>query len=167
MAAKNKQKSATKRTTATAKKPLETLPIFLINGPNLNLLGIREPEIYGHTTLADIERAVGESAGELGLCVICRQSNHEGDLVDWIQEARTASCGVILNAGAYTHTSVAIHDALRALDKPVIEVHLSNPHAREQFRHQSYISPIASGVIAGFGANSYLLAVEALASLIR
>lgn len=167
MAAKSKAKSTVESAAKAANTPAQTLPIFLINGPNLNLLGMREPEIYGRTTLADIEHAVGESAGELGLSVICRQSNHEGDLVDWIQEARTASCGVILNAGAYTHTSVAIHDALRALDKPVIEVHLSNPHAREPFRHQSYISPIASGVIAGFGANSYLLAVEALASLIR
>ncbi|MGB8600812.1 MAG: type II 3-dehydroquinate dehydratase [Rhizomicrobium sp.] len=142
------------------------LPIFVLNGPNLNLLGLREPEIYGHATLADIEKQLTARAKTHDLAVICRQSNHEGDLVDWIQEARTASCGVILNAGAYTHTSVAIHDALRALDKPVIEVHLSNPHAREQFRHLSYISLVASGVIAGFGANSYVLAVDALASLV-
>lgn len=149
----------------SSQKPA-ALPVFVLNGPNLNLLGLREPDIYGKATLADIEKAVADKAKTLGLTVICRQSNHEGDLVDWLQEARTASSGVILNAGAYTHTSVALHDALRALENPVIEVHLSNPHARETFRHHSYITPVASGVIAGFGAQSYLLAVEALASLI-
>lgn len=144
-------------------KKSETLPIFVLNGPNLNLLGMREPEIYGHTSLQQIEAHVAEAAKAVGFSTIFRQSNHEGDLVDWIQEARTASCGVILNAGAYTHTSVAIHDALRALDKPLVEVHLSNPHQREGFRHHSYISLVADGVIAGFGANSYVLAVSALA----
>lgn len=147
-------------------KKSDTLPIFVLNGPNLNLLGMREPEIYGRTTLAEIETRVAERAKALGYATIFRQSNHEGDLVDWIQEARTAACGVILNAGAYTHTSVAVHDALRSLDKPAIEVHLSNPHARETFRHQSYISLVADGVIAGFGANSYVLAVDGLAALI-
>lgn len=145
----------------------QNLPIFLLNGPNLNLLGVREPEIYGHTTLQDIEGSGAVLARELGFALICRQSNHEGALVDWIQEARTAACGVILNAGAYTHTSVAIHDALRSLDKPVIEVHLSNPHARESFRHVSYISPTADGVIAGFGAESYSLAIRAMAGLVK
>lgn len=147
-------------------KKNEVLPIFVLNGPNLNLLGLREPEIYGRTTLAEIETHVAEEAKRLGFSTIFRQSNHEGDLVDWIQEARTAASGVILNAGAYTHTSVAVLDALRTLDKPVIEVHLSNPHARETFRHHSYISLVADGIVAGFGANSYVLAVSGLAALI-
>ena len=141
-------------------------PLFVLNGPNLNLLGSREPEIYGHTTLADIEAATRARAGQVGLSVEFRQSNHEGVLVDWIQEARTAAAGVILNAGAYTHTSVALHDALKAVDVPVIEVHISNPHRREPFRHTSYISSVATGVICGVGAQGYALAVEALATLI-
>ncbi len=143
------------------------LPVYVLNGPNLNLLGVREPKIYGRATLADIERKVEAKAKALGLAVVCRQSNHEGDLVDWIQEARTASSGVILNAGAYTHTSVAILDALRSLDKPAIEVHLSNPQAREDFRHISYVGLAATGTIAGFGAESYVLAVAAMAALIE
>lgn len=142
------------------------LPIYLLNGPNLNLLGMREPEIYGRTTLAEIEQSAEARAKACGLSLVCRQSNHEGELVDWIQEARTSAAGLILNAGAYTHTSVAIHDALRALEIPIAEVHLSNPHAREAFRHVSYISPVASGVIAGFGAQSYILAVDAIANVI-
>ncbi|MBL8782723.1 MAG: type II 3-dehydroquinate dehydratase [Alphaproteobacteria bacterium] len=141
-------------------------PLFVLNGPNLNLLGSREPEIYGHTTLADIEAATRARAGQVGLSVEFRQSNHEGVLVDWIQEARTAAAGVILNAGAYTHTSVALHDALKAVDVPVIEVHISNPHRREPFRHTSYVSSVATGVICGVGAQGYALAVEALATLI-
>jgi 3-dehydroquinate dehydratase-2 len=141
-------------------------PLFVLNGPNLNLLGSREPEIYGHTTLADIEAATRARAGQVGLAVEFRQSNHEGVLVDWIQEARTAAAGVILNAGAYTHTSVALHDALKAVDVPVIEVHISNPHRREPFRHTSYISSVATGMICGVGAQGYALAVEALATLI-
>lgn len=148
-------------------KKNDLLPIFVLNGPNLNLLGLREPEIYGRTTLTQIEAAVAEHALSLGLATIFRQSNHEGELVDWIQEARTAASGVILNAGAYTHTSVALYDALRSLDKPIVEVHLSNPHSRETFRHQSYISLVANGVIAGFGANSYVLAVSAMAVLLE
>lgn len=143
-----------------------TKPLFVLNGPNLNLLGSREPEVYGHTTLADIEASVRTRAGTLKLGVEFRQSNHEGELVDWLQEARTAASGVILNAGAYTHTSVAIHDALKALDVPVMEVHISNPYRREPFRHTSYVSPVATGVICGVGAQGYSLAVEALAALI-
>jgi 3-dehydroquinate dehydratase-2 len=141
-------------------------PLFVLNGPNLNLLGSREPEIYGHTTLADIEAETRARAGQVGLGVEFRQSNHEGVLVDWIQEARTAAAGLILNAGAYTHTSVALHDALKAVDVPVIEVHISNPHRREPFRHTSYVSSVATGVICGVGAQGYALAVEALAKLI-
>jgi 3-dehydroquinate dehydratase-2 len=141
-------------------------PLFVLNGPNLNLLGSREPEIYGHTTLGDIEAQTKARAGQLSLAVEFRQSNHEGDLVDWVQEARGAAAGVILNAGAYTHTSVALHDALKAVDVPVIEVHISNPHRREPFRHTSYVSPVATGVICGVGAQGYALAVEALATLL-
>jgi 3-dehydroquinate dehydratase-2 len=141
-------------------------PLFVLNGPNLNLLGTREPEIYGHTTLADIEAAARTRAGTAGLGVDFRQTNHEGELVDWVQEARTKASGLILNAGAYTHTSVALHDALKALDIPVIEVHISNPYRREPFRHTSYVAPAATGVICGVGAQGYGLAVEALAALI-
>lgn len=144
-----------------------TLPIYVLNGPNLNLLGVREPEVYGRTTLAEIGEAVKARAGTYGLTVTFRQSNREGELVDWIQEARSGSCGVILNAGAYTHTSVALHDALRALDRPLIEVHLSNPYTREPFRHHSYVSPVATGVICGLKDTGYLLAVDALASLLK
>lgn len=141
-------------------------PVFVLNGPNLNLLGSREPEIYGHTTLADIEAETRKRAGTLGLGVEFRQSNHEGELVGWLQEARQGASGVVLNAGAYTHTSVAIHDALKAVEVPVIEVHISNPYKREPFRHTSYVSPVATGVICGVGAQGYSLAIEALASLI-
>ena len=143
------------------------LRIALIHGPNLNMLGRREPHLYGTTTLAQIRARTEALAGELGLQCDFRQTNHEGVLVDWIHEARTKACGVIINAGAYTHTSVAIHDALRALDCPIVEVHLSNTFAREEFRHHSLISPVAKGLIVGFGANSYVLAVDALASLIK
>ncbi len=145
----------------------KTLPVYVLNGPNLNLLGVREPDIYGRTTLADIEKMAVAQAKKHGLAVIFRQSNHEGELVDWLQEARTAASGVILNAGAYTHTSVAIHDALRALDKPIVEVHLSNPQAREDFRKDSFVSLVATGTIAGFGAHGYVLAVDAVAALIE
>lgn len=141
--------------------------IYVLNGPNLNLLGTREPDIYGRTTLTDIGELAAARAEKHGYSVVFSQSNHEGELVEWIHEARNEAAGVIINAGAYTHTSVAIHDALRALDCPIVEVHLSNTFAREEFRHHSYISPVASGVIVGFGANSYLLAVDAIASLIE
>jgi 3-dehydroquinate dehydratase-2 len=145
----------------------KALPVYVLNGPNLNLLGVREPEVYGHATLAEIGKMVTARAKTRGLNVVFRQTNHEGELVDWIQEARTKSCGVILNAGAYTHTSVAIHDALRALDLHIIEVHLSNPHARERFRHRSYVSLVATGVILGLGAQGYLAAIDAIANLIE
>jgi 3-dehydroquinate dehydratase-2 len=140
--------------------------IYILNGPNLNLLGVREPEVYGRQTLADIEKMCRDTAKKYGLDVAFRQSNVEGELVNWLQEARTKAAGVILNAGAYTHTSIAIHDALRATSMPVVEVHLSNPYAREQFRHRSYISAVAKGVICGFGAHGYVLAIEALASVL-
>ena len=148
-------------------KKSKALPIYVLNGPNLNLLGLREPEIYGRTTLAEIGRMATKRAKTYGLSVVFRQSNHEGDLIDWIQEARTKSAGLIVNGGAYSHTSLALHDALRAVDRPVVEVHLSNPFAREGFRHHSRLSPVAKGVIVGFGAQSYVLAVDALASLIE
>ena len=141
-------------------------PIFVLNGPNLNLLGQREPEIYGHTTLSDIEAMARARATALGLSVDFRQTNHEGELVDWVQEARAGAAGVVLNAGAYTHTSVALHDALKAVEVPVIEVHISNPYRREPFRHVSYVSPAATGAICGVGAQGYGLAIEALATLI-
>ncbi len=148
-------------------KKSKTLPIYVLNGPNLNLLGTREPEVYGTTTLAQIDRMVSTRAKTQGLATTFRQSNHEGELVDWIQECRTAGCGLILNAGALTHTSVALHDACRALSHPIIEVHLSNPYAREPFRHRSFISAAANGVICGLGATGYLLAVDALAQMLN
>src|ERR1700748_3661657 len=148
-------------------KKSKVLPIYILNGPNLNLLGTREPEVYGTTTLSEIEKSVKARAKTHGLDVEFRQSNHEGKLVDWIQECRTKGCGLILNAGALTHTSVAIHDACKALSHPIIEVHLSNPYAREPFRHRSYVSAVANGVICGLGANGYVMAVDALAALLK
>jgi 3-dehydroquinate dehydratase-2 len=145
----------------------KALPIYVLNGPSLNLLGQREPHIYGSTTLAQIEAKTAARAKEHGLAIVFRQSNHEGDLVDWIQEARTSGSGVVINAAAYTHTSVAIHDALKALDKPIIEVHLSNPHAREPFRHRSFVSLVATGVICGLKEQGYLAAIDAMAVLIK
>jgi 3-dehydroquinate dehydratase II len=142
------------------------LPVYVLNGPNLNLLGSREPEVYGRATLSDIEKAVKARAKSRGLKVVFRQSNHEGELVDWIQEARSKGSGVIINPGAYTHTSIAIFDAFKALDKPIIEVHLSNPHQREAFRRHSYVSAVAKGVIVGLGDTGYLLAVDAMAGLV-
>lgn len=140
--------------------------ILVLNGPNLNLLGRREPGIYGSATLDDIRISLEQRANELGLRVEVRQSNHEGALVDGLHEAQErGATAVLLNAGAYTHTSVALLDAIRAIDVPVIEVHLSNPHARESFRHQSWIAPAAKGTIAGFGPDSYLLALDAAARL--
>lgn len=137
--------------------------IYILNGPNLNLLGVREPEIYGRERLSDIETRCRNKAKTLGLEVVFRQSNHEGELVDWIQEARDKAAGIVINAAGYTHTSVAVLDALTASDLPIIEVHLSNIHRREAFRQQSYVSQIADGVIAGLGATGYELALEALA----
>ena len=131
---------------------------YVLNGPNLNMLGQREPEIYGSDTLDDIAGTLEDRARELGVAVDIRQSNHEGHIVDWLQEANARGAkAVILNAAGFTHTSVAIHDAIKALAVPVIEVHLSNPHAREPFRHRSYVSPVARGVVAGFGALGYQL----------
>jgi 3-dehydroquinate dehydratase-2 len=144
-----------------------SLPVYVLNGPNLNLLGTREPEIYGRQTLSDIEQAVGAHAARCGLTVDFRQSNHEGVLIDWIQEARTKASAIVFNPGGYSHTSVAIHDALRMVTCPVIEVHLSNPHRREAFRHHSYVSTAATGVICGLGATGYLLAIDAVASLLK
>ncbi|WP_443027522.1 type II 3-dehydroquinate dehydratase [Sphingomonas sp. LR55] len=141
-----------------------TATVFVLNGPNLNLLGTREPEIYGDETLDDIAGMLEDRARELDLEIDMRQSNHEGHLVDWIQEAQARGAkAVILNAGAFTHTSVAVHDAIKGVKTPVIEVHLSNPHARESFRHVSLVGQAAKGTIAGFGALSYLLALEAVA----
>lgn len=141
-------------------------PIFILNGPNLNLLGEREPAIYGSMTLAMLEQQVADEATTLGFEVSFRQTNHEGVLIDWVQEARNMACALILNAGAYTHTSIGILDALRALSIPVVEVHLSNIFKRELYRHHSYVSPGATGVICGFGPQSYSLAIKAVASLL-
>jgi 3-dehydroquinate dehydratase-2 len=146
---------------------MATLPIiFVLNGPNLNLLGTREPEIYGADTLDEIAGRLEDRAQELGVDVDIRQSNHEGHLIDWLHEAQAQGAkAVILNAGGFTHTSVALHDAVKAIATPVIEVHLSNPHARESFRHRSLIGRVARGTIAGFGALSYSLALDAAARL--
>lgn len=140
--------------------------IYVLNGPNLNLLGLREPEIYGHDTLDDIAGQLEDRAQALDLQIDMRQSNHEGHLIDWLHEAQARGAkAVLLNPGGYTHTSVALHDAVKSITTPVIEVHLSNPHAREEFRHRSYVGRAARGTIAGFGALSYTLALEAAARL--
>lgn len=140
--------------------------VLVLNGPNLNLLGTREPEIYGTATLADVEARCRARATDLGLTVECRQSNSEGDLVGWIQTARGGAAGIVLNPGAYTHTSIALLDAILAVGVPVIEVHLSNTHKREDFRQHSYVSRAAEGVICGFGVQGYLMALEAMAALL-
>jgi 3-dehydroquinate dehydratase II len=137
--------------------------VLVLNGPNLNMLGIREPATYGAQTLSDLEKMCRSEGKKLGLTVTCKQSNREGELVEWIQLALGTAEGIILNPGGYSHTSVAIHDAIRAVGVPVIEVHLSNIHAREQFRHHSYVSAVAAGVICGLGATGYKLALSALA----
>jgi len=140
--------------------------VYVLNGPNLNLLGLREPEIYGHDTLDDIAGRLEDRAREIGLAIDMRQSNHEGHLIDWLHEANAQGAkAVILNPGGFTHTSVALHDAIKSITVPVIEVHLSNPHAREAFRHKSYVGSAAKGTIAGFGAASYMLALDAAAGL--
>ncbi|MFT3967720.1 MAG: type II 3-dehydroquinate dehydratase [Sphingobium sp.] len=144
----------------------DTPTIYVLNGPNLNLLGLRQPEIYGHDTLDDIAGRVEDAAREAGVDVDFRQSNHEGHLVDWLHEANALGAkAVLLNAGAFTHTSLALYDAIKSVSVPVIEVHLSNPHAREEFRRHSYVGMAAKGSIAGFGANSYLLALRAALDL--
>ena len=145
------------RTSAAAK------PVLVLNGPNLNMLGKRQPDIYGRETLADVEQACRKEAERLGISIEFAQSNHEGMLVDLVQAARLKNSGIVINAGAYTHTSVALLDALNAAELPVVEVHISNIYKRESFRHHSYISPAAVGVIAGLGTQGYLLALQALA----
>jgi len=142
-------------------------PIYVLNGPNLNLLGVREPHIYGSTTLKEVEAMCAARAGQMGFGVEFRQSNHEGVLVDWIQEARTEASAVVINPAGLTHTSVALHDAIKAADVPVIECHISNPAAREEFRRHSYVSLAATGVVSGLGVLGYELAVEAAARLAK
>ena len=138
-------------------------PIFVLNGPNLNMLGQREPGIYGAQTLADVEAECIAHGKANGFEVVCHQSNHEGDLIGWIQEAGRSGCGVAMNAGAYTHTSIGIYDAIKSVDVPVVELHISNVHARESFRHHSMIAAACLGVICGFGTQGYTLALRALA----
>jgi 3-dehydroquinate dehydratase-2 len=149
-----------------ARRPPARKPVLVLNGPNLNMLGKRQPQIYGRETLADVEEACRAEANRLGLGIEFAQSNHEGVLVDLVQAAREKNCGIVINAGAYTHTSVALLDALNAAELPAIEVHISNIYKRESFRHRSYISPAAVGVIAGLGNQGYLLALQALARLL-
>ncbi|MFP5447140.1 MAG: type II 3-dehydroquinate dehydratase [Alphaproteobacteria bacterium] len=140
-------------------------PIYVLSGPNLNLLGVREPQIYGKETLEDVRKACERRASVLGRTIEFRQSNHEGVLIDWVQEARTAASALVINPAGYGHTSVALLDALKTLEVPVVECHLSNPAARETFRHHTYVSLAATGVVSGFGVASYELAVEAAARL--
>ncbi len=140
--------------------------VLVLNGPNLNMLGTRQPEIYGTETLADVEALCDAVGRQLGMAVTCRQSNVEGELVTWIQEARSAFDGILINAGAYTHTSIAILDALKASERPTVEVHMSNIHARESFRHSSYVSHAAVGMVCGFGSDGYRLGLMALDNLI-
>src|SRR5215469_16327139 len=142
-------------------------PIYVLNGPNLNLLGSREPEIYGRATLADIKQQVAAHCARRGYSSVFRQSNHEGEIIDWVQEARGRAVAVILNAGGLSHTSIALMDACRALDIPLLEVHLSNPYRREPFRQHSYISEAATGMICGLGSDGYLLAVDAIAARLK
>lgn len=141
------------------------MKILVLNGPNLNLLGKREPEVYGCVTLDSIRNSMEEKANELNLEIDFRQSNHEGELVDWIQYAIGNFDGIIINGAAYTHTSIAIHDAIKASALPVVEVHLSNIYSREEFRHHSYIAPVSTGQITGFGADSYILALQAIKTI--
>lgn len=152
-----------------AKKAKEnkSLPIYILNGPNINLLGDREPEIYGHTTLAQIGDMCAAQAGSHGFKTVFRQTNHEGVLVDWVQEARKQGSAIIINGGAYSHTSVAVLDALLACKMPILEVHLSNLHKREEFRHHSWVSAAATGVIVGLGAQGYLRAIDAIAEILK
>jgi 3-dehydroquinate dehydratase-2 len=144
-----------------------TRTVFVLNGPNLNMLGKREPGIYGGKTLADIEADCKQAGAKLGITVDFRQTNHEGVLVDWLHEANDRAEAVCINPGAYGHTSIALHDAIRAISKPVIELHLSNIHAREEFRHKTWTAPAVKGIICGFGAHSYILALRAANELIQ
>ena len=144
-----------------------TRTVFVLNGPNLNMLGKREPGIYGGKTLADIEADCKAAGAELGITVDFRQTNHEGVLVDWLHEANDRAQAVCINPGAYGHTSIALHDAIRAISTPVIELHLSNIHAREEFRHKTWTAPAVKGIICGFGAHSYILALQAAKELIQ
>jgi 3-dehydroquinate dehydratase-2 len=144
-----------------------TRTVFVLNGPNLNMLGKREPGIYGGKTLADIESDCKAAGSELGITVDFRQTNHEGVLVDWLHEANDKAKVVCINPGAYGHTSIALHDAIRAISTPVIELHLSNIHAREEFRHKTWTAPAVKGIICGFGAHSYMLALQAAKELIQ
>ncbi len=137
-------------------------PIFVLNGPNLDMLGKREPTIYGSATLVDVRRIVETHAAAAGIATDFRQTNHEGELLEWVHEARERASGIVLNAGAYTHTSIALFDALKSAERPVVEVHLSNIFARESFRHHSYVAPAAIGVICGFGVKGYTMAIDAL-----
>ncbi len=141
-----------------------TISLLVLNGPNLNLLGTRQPQVYGSTTLQDVEALCRAAGDRLGVGIDFRQSNHEGTLIDWIHEAKGKHAGIVLNAGALTHTSIAIMDAIASVELPVAEVHLSNIHRREEFRHLSYVSKVALGMIAGFGPQGYVLGIEALAS---
>ncbi|TWI55589.1 3-dehydroquinate dehydratase [Pseudomonas duriflava] len=137
-----------------------SLTLLVLNGPNLNMLGTREPSVYGHETLADVQALCERTAAAQGMALEFRQTNHEGEMIEWIHQARGRVSGIVLNPGAWTHTSVAIRDAISAAEVPVIEVHLSNVHKREAFRHHSYVSPVAVGVICGLGSNGYCLAIE-------
>lgn len=152
-----------------AKKPKQTktLPIYILNGPNLNLLGVREPKVYGTTTLPQIEKMCADQAKRHGLSIVFRQSNREGEIVDHLQEARTSGCAVIINPAGYGHTSIAILDSIQALEVPVIEVHLSNIHRREPYRNHSYVSKGATGIVMGLGAQGYLRAVDAVAEILK
>lgn len=152
-----------------AKKPKQTktLPIYILNGPNLNLLGVREPKVYGTTTLPQIEKMCADQAKRFGLSIVFRQSNREGEIVDHLQEARTSGCAVIINPAGYGHTSIAILDSIQALEIPVIEVHLSNIHRREPYRNHSYVSKGATGIVMGLGAQGYLRAVDAVAEILK
>jgi 3-dehydroquinate dehydratase II len=150
-------------------KPKDTAEdtIYVLNGPNLNLLGTREPSTYGHATLADVEKLCADTAAQFGLKADCRQSNHEGELVDFIHEAHALkAAGIVINAGAYSHTSIALHDALKAVTVPTVEVHISNIHARESFRHHSFTAMAAFAILAGFGIDGYRLAINGLAAKI-